>query len=299
MRWARIVMASALAFILCSASAYSEGQEANVLLGGAITDRGSASWAFQVEYKQLDLLRCRDFIFDGSFSYLNEGHPTGHARDGITAQGWIRILDGSKLRVSLGAGPYLYNDRVTGASPAINGLGLAASLDVKYETDGLRFGPRLSEILVPAGPNATSLLWEVGFDLPDKVSPEAEPKNEISFLPATLANNGRFFELRYARTIVDHLEVMPVYVAGSWFKAKGFAPETCATNEFGNFKIGVCTGPYYDYEEGKIVDIASLHGEYSFRNTPWSFVINFDRTSNRDGGGRGLDNTSFGMGYRF
>jgi len=52
-------------FMLFSATAYSQGQEVNTLFGGIITDKGRASWALQLEYKQLELLKYEDFVFDG------------------------------------------------------------------------------------------------------------------------------------------------------------------------------------------------------------------------------------------
>ena len=89
-----------------------------------MTDKGRDSWALQVEYKQLELLKYKDFVFDGSFSYINEGHPTGHYRDGVMVQGWARLLAGSKVHFSLGVGPYFYNDPLSahGQAPMVWGL---------------------------------------------------------------------------------------------------------------------------------------------------------------------------------
>ena len=93
-----------------------------------MTDKGRASWALQVEYKQLEFLTYKNFVFDGSFSYINEGRPIGHRRDGVMVQGWARMLVGSKLNLSLGAGPYFYNDTVAGPQPKHQWFGICDQL---------------------------------------------------------------------------------------------------------------------------------------------------------------------------
>ena len=295
---------SLVVFMLFPAKAYAQGQEVNTFFGGVVSDKGTTSWALEVEYKQLELLKYEDFLFDGSFSYMNEGHPRRHYRDGVTLQGWARMEAVSRLRLSLGIGPYFYNDTRVNPSSSTNGLGFATSFDAKYEvSEEFTVGARLNEAIVGKGPNATSLLWEVGYRLPDKEErEEAEQKNQMSFLtlgiPGHLSDLGTFYELRYARVIMDHVEVEPVNFFGRSFKEKGIAGEVCATNEFGNFKTGICAGPYYDRQRAGVVDIASILGDYNFKNTPWSVMIVFNRSSNL-GGGRGIDVTSCGVGYKF
>jgi hypothetical protein len=298
-----VMWISVFVFVVVSSKAYSEGQEANMLFGGMATDRGKTSWAFQVEYKQVELLKYKDLGFDGSFSYVNEGHPTGHYRDGVVVQGWAGLLDRFKLHLSLGAGPYLYNDTVS-RHAGTNGLGCMTSFDVRYDVSkNFSVGARLNEALVPQGPNATSLLFEVGYRLPDKEQrPAAEPKNQISFLTLAFSDNisdlGTFSELRFARAITDHIDVVAANFFGRGFKEKGGAAEACATNEFGNFKTGICAGPYHEYQKAETAGIASLFGDYNLKNTPWSVMVIFDRTSNFDNH-RGIDATSLGVGYKF
>jgi hypothetical protein len=298
------MLTSVLIFMLFSARVYSQGQEMNVLFGGTATDKGTASWAVQVEYKQLELLRYGDFVFDGSFSYINEGRPTGHRRDGVIVQGWARMLVGPDLNLSVGAGPYLYNDTIVGPSPAANGLGLMSSFDATYDVSKkFSVGARINEIIVPKGQNATSLLSEVAYRLPDKEDQiAAEDKNQIAVLtlgiPGDISDLGSISQLRLSRVIADHIEAVAVNFVGRAFKEKGAAAEACVTSGFGDFKTGVCSGPYYDRQKAGIADIASLFGDYNFKNTPWSVVIVFDRTSNL-GGGRGIDATCCGVGYNF
>jgi hypothetical protein len=164
-------------------------------------------------------------------------------------------------------------------------------------------GARINEVIVPKGQNATSLLSEVVYRLPDKDDELAsEGKNQIAFLtlgiPGDISDLGSISQLRLDRVIADHIEAVAVNFFGRDFKEKGVAAEACATNEFGDFKTGVCAGPYYDHRKAGMVDIASLFGNYNLKNTPWSVMIIFDRTSNL-GGGRGIDATCCGIGYKF
>jgi hypothetical protein len=299
-----MMLMSVFVLTLFSIKAYAQGQELNTLFGGIMTDKGKTSYAVQVEYKQLKLLEYKVFVFDGSFSYLNEGRPIGHRRDGVMVQGWTRMLVGSRLHLSVGAGPYLYNDTVVGPSPSTNGLGFVTSFDATYDVSKkFSVGARINEAIVPKGPNATSLLSEVVYRLPDKEDElSAELKNQLAFLtlgiPGNISDLGSVSQLRFARLITDHIEAVAVEFFGRSFKEKGVAGEACLTNGFGDFKTGVCTGPYYDHQKAGMVDIASLFGDYNFKNTPWSVMIIFDRTSNL-GGGRGIDATCCGVGYKF
>jgi hypothetical protein len=298
------MLMSVFVLMFFSARAYSQGQEVNTLFGGIMTDKGRASWALQVEYKQLEFLTYKNFVFDGSFSYINEGRPIGHRRDGVMVQGWARMLVGSKLNLSLGTGPYFYNDTVAGPSPSTNGLGFVTSFDATYDVSKkFSVGARLNETIVPKGQNATSLLSEIVYRLPDKDDElSTELKNQIAFLtlgiPGDISDLGSVSQLRFTRVITDHIEAMAANFFGRSFKEKGVAAEACVTNAFGDFKTGVCAGPYYDHQRAGVVDIASLFGDYNFKNTPWSVMIIFDRTSNL-GGGRGIDATCCGVGYRF
>jgi len=298
------MLMSVFVLMFFSARAYSQGQEVNTLFGGIMTDKGRASWALQVEYKQLEFLTYKNFVFDGSFSYINEGRPIGHRRDGVMVQGWARMLVGSKLNLSLGTGPYFYNDTVAGPSPSTNGLGFVTSFDATYDVSKkFSVGARLNETIVPKGQNATSLLSEIVYRLPDKDDElSTELKNQIAFLtlgiPGDISDLGSVSQLRFTRVITDHIEAMAANFFGRSFKEKGVAAEARVTNAFGDFKTGVCAGPYYDHQRAGVVDIASLFGDYNFKNTPWSVMIIFDRTSNL-GGGRGIDATCCGVGYRF
>ncbi len=66
----------------------------------------SSSYAWQLEFRETFY---RYFAFSGS--YLNEGHVTGHKRDGLAAQLWGRIpLFHQRISLDIGGGPYRYFD---------------------------------------------------------------------------------------------------------------------------------------------------------------------------------------------
>ena len=77
---------------------------------------------------------------EASFTYLNEGHFTGHHRDGHGVQLWARgtLLD-RRLSIAAGTGPYLYYD----TTPALtgntevdrHGLALLSSLAATWRLD--------------------------------------------------------------------------------------------------------------------------------------------------------------------
>lgn len=101
-RWALI--AALLAFAVGSAGA----QEFSGLLGGktAVIETRETSYAWSFEYRQAFASR-----FDWTLTYLNEGHPTGHHRDGIAAQAWYRYpFFGRRLWLGVGGGIYRYYD---------------------------------------------------------------------------------------------------------------------------------------------------------------------------------------------
>lgn len=83
------------------------GQELTFFKGDmSADDLGESSFSWQLDYRQ-DLHR----YFAASVSYLNEGHVTGHHRDGTAWQGWIRLpLFKDRLTLSVGAGPYYFYD---------------------------------------------------------------------------------------------------------------------------------------------------------------------------------------------
>jgi hypothetical protein len=97
--WARCTV------LFLSAGAGLSAQELT-LLGGVMnsTQAEQSSYSWQVDYRQ-------NFHrnFAASIAYLNEGHVTGHHRDGTAWQAWGRLpFFDHRVAVSLGLGAYYF-----------------------------------------------------------------------------------------------------------------------------------------------------------------------------------------------
>jgi hypothetical protein len=131
---------------------------------GAAADSPTYAWA--LEYREHLLLH-----LDASFGYLNEGHLTGHHRDGALLQlwattgGWL-----NRLHLAFGAGPYAYFDTQSDPnSLAYNdwhGVGLVltgyASLDLSARWSALM---EINQIIAPGDGNTRALLVGVAYRL--------------------------------------------------------------------------------------------------------------------------------------
>ncbi len=99
------------------------GQELTVLGGGMTPSQlRDSSYTYQVDYRQ-DLYR----NFAASMTYINEGHPANHHRDGTAWQAWGNLpLFDERISLSLGAGAYYYYDtQPDGAGGSLNVHGTA------------------------------------------------------------------------------------------------------------------------------------------------------------------------------
>ncbi len=110
------------------------GEELSVLFGrmeAVHASESTGSWQVDFRYDPIRYLGL-------SASYINEGHITGHKRDGVATQAWGRIpLYGGRLVVSLGAGPYRFFDTVTlpgGSFTDLHGWAAIYSASVAWHT---------------------------------------------------------------------------------------------------------------------------------------------------------------------
>jgi hypothetical protein len=95
------------ALVLLCTGLNLRAQELTVLGGVTNTaDFSKASNAWQVDYRQ-DLFK----NFAGSIAYINEGHLTGHHRDGNAWELWANVpFWNDQVALSLGAGVYYFYD---------------------------------------------------------------------------------------------------------------------------------------------------------------------------------------------
>jgi hypothetical protein len=100
------------ALFLLGAIVPLSAQELTALGGTANSANfGKSSYNWQIDYRQ-DLYK----NFDGSIAYINEGHVTGHHRDGNAWEGWFNLpLWDDRVALSVGAGVYYFYD--TEAAP--------------------------------------------------------------------------------------------------------------------------------------------------------------------------------------
>ncbi|MFC4338741.1 porin family protein [Cupriavidus numazuensis] len=118
----------------------AHGQEL-LLMGGAHTnppihgdDDRSAVYAYSYQQNLTD-------NWYATYTYLNEGHVSGHHRDGHSAQLWWRWLTpGRQLALSVGAGPYLFFDTTEaqddGSYRNHHGVALQASAAATWYVSG-------------------------------------------------------------------------------------------------------------------------------------------------------------------
>ncbi len=109
-------------------------QELSLLLGRTEAPHAvEASTAWQVDFRY-DPVR----YLGWSVSYVNEGHVTGHKRDGVATQVWGRVpLYAGRLVLSLGAGPYRFFDTVVlpgGGFEDLHGWAAIYSLSAAWHT---------------------------------------------------------------------------------------------------------------------------------------------------------------------
>ena len=106
-----------------------------------------------------------------SFSYTNEGHVTGHHRDGLAAQLWLQTETSPGVQWAIGAGPYQYFD--TTLAESVDGFHDAHGTGGMYSLVGtwrLRnsrvfFRTRIDRIQAQHSPDSTQFLVGVGYRL--------------------------------------------------------------------------------------------------------------------------------------
>ena len=164
---------SVLAVFLLTASGALHAQEFS-LLGGVARGIGEHTYTWAASYQE-----GLGEYFAASFTWLNEGHVTGHHRDGQLVQGWVRLpLAERRLVFSAGIGPYRYFDTSTdqqGSSYSdLHGWGVVYSLRTQYYMSNRWIAQlQLNRVQVQRGPNTNSAMIGVAYqlDAPDVPGP--------------------------------------------------------------------------------------------------------------------------------
>lgn len=152
--------------LLCLLPPAALAQEASLLAGITDTDdhtHASYGW-------QLNLSQPLDGHAAASLGWINEGHVQGHRRDGMTGQLWLQTPSWHRLRLAVGAGPYVFFD----TEPDDNrrgyvdhhGVGVVGSAAVSWQgLSPLTLRLNLNEIHAAGDYGTRALMLGLGYQL--------------------------------------------------------------------------------------------------------------------------------------
>jgi hypothetical protein len=164
-RVARIGATVALAAVLFALSA--GGQEFTLMTGSMdVVGTRSTSYAWSFEFRQRFWRH-----LDWTFSWVNEGHPPEHHRDGFTTQVWLtQPIGQGRGWLGVGVGPYRLFDTVPAGDGGSQDLDVWASM-LSF-TAGWRVSPRttlrltLNRVVTGRDIETHDYLFGVGWRLP-------------------------------------------------------------------------------------------------------------------------------------
>jgi hypothetical protein len=302
----------------------AEAQEFSLFGGGSRAgDTNTYSWAFNYQ-------EGLGQYFAGSFSWLNEGHIPNHHRDGQLLQLWGRIPVGNpKFIVQAGIGPYRYFDTTTeqqgGSYSDTHVYSVRAAY---YASNRWVTQLQLNRIHVQRGPDATSVLLGIGYqlDAPDGPGPRdwasgsttKVTNNEVAaYLGKTIVNStsspsALAGAVEYRRGLAKYLDVTLGYLhegSSKLARRDGITSQLWATRAFLNDKVtlAVGAGAYYAINEnensespgpgaGKFSGLVTIAGSYRFTQH-WDARLEWNRVVTRYD--RDTDVIFAGAGYRF
>jgi hypothetical protein len=302
------------------------------LFGGKTTafDLSESTYAWKIEYRQ-----GLGEHFEFSYSWLNEGHISGHHRDGHTFSLWARenFLD-RRLSLALGAGAYRFYDTQEGLAEGtyenVHGWAGIASFDAAYYM-GKRWVSRL-QVNRTWTPSTTVDTWNfllgVGYQLtaPDVPGPrpeaaeQAEPttRNEITaYVGQTVVNsfnsqNSVAAALEYRRGLSRYFDVSLSFLYEGnpdLVRRAGFILQGWFGRAFfdGRLALAVGVGPYFavdtqnnaaasDQGSGTVAGMITPSVSYRFARH-WDGRFSWNRTFTTYN--KDTDVFLFGLGYRF
>lgn len=323
--WARCTV------LFLSAGAGLSAQELT-LLGGVMnsTQAEQSSYSWQVDYRQ-------NFHrnFAASIAYLNEGHVTGHHRDGTAWQAWGRLpFFDHRVAVSLGLGAYYFFDtqpRPGGDSANVHGTAPISSLSATgYLSNRWFYRMMVNHVRPAAEMKTTTFAVGAGFwfgrekkptpgklgDAPDAYADVTE--NELTFFGGQSVVNtffsqqARAYAAEYRRGVWPHLDwTAAVLYEGDpkIIRRSGLATQLWAVNTFFNERVAVGAGlgpyVYLDHKHSAtagtknpaaIAPLASLTVAVRLSDH-WIARMVFDRVTSSDN--RDADIFLLGLGYRW
>ena len=325
------LVVSLLACLVLLATARTATAQEFTLFGGKTTafDLSQSTYAWKIEYRQ-----GLGEHFEFSYSWLNEGHISGHQRDGHIPQIWARqtFLD-RRVTLALGVGTMRYYDTQAAAGADgyadVHGWAGIASLDAAYYV-GKRWITRL-QVNRTWAPSTSVDTWDfllgLGYQLtaPDEPGPRSLPerqaqpttRNEVTaFVGQTVVNsfnsqNSVAASLEYRRGLGQYFDVSAAFLYegnSQLVRRGGFIVQGWLGRSFfdDHVAISIGLGPYIavdTYEEnssgkgaGTIAGMITPSFSYRFSER-WLGRFTWNRvftTYNKD-----TDVFQLGIGYRF
>jgi len=306
---------------MIAATAVPAHAEELAFLGGVShsPQAGTGSFNWQIAYRH----PLEEHVSLG-LTYLNEGHFTGHHRDGYAPQLWAHIpLVDNELDLSAGAGPYVFFDTVPAGQTDYHndhGLKLLSSIAATWYSQSDWFVQLQCNYLFLGNTIDTiSALGGVGYRFAERPGKKTDPSflqlpdEEITiFAGQTIANSfesqrSMSTQVEYRHRFIPHLEgsVAFLYEGDSrLIRRDGFIAQLWATQHLhGNrFSVGLGGGAYVSIESyGKLTPdrlsgILTLTASYRFLpqwaiRTSWNRIVtDYDRDS---------DVILAGVGYLF
>lgn len=193
----------AVAAAVLSAGAGSASAQEFALYAGPLKSGGDHSYSWSMDYTE-------GFgqYFAGSVTWLNEGHLSGHHRDGQSVQLWARLpLAQRRVVFALGVGPYRYFDTEAAEEGAgysdTHGWGVIYSARATwYSAHRWTANLQLNRVQVSRGPATTAVLLGVGYQLDAPGTPG--PRDFA--LPRTHNVTNNEITLMAGQTILNSLE---------------------------------------------------------------------------------------------
>lgn len=289
-----------LCFLLLTAGAgLCRAQDVSILAGQMkVNEKDDQSFAAALNY----LHPVGAYAAFGA-SYLNEGHPQGHHRDGLAAQGWLRLpVAATGLELGVGAGKYYYFD--TARDDGIHydndhGWANMASVAVSWHIDPRWYLQAQATRLYPKSRDGTTLLL-VGagyhFDgsgrTPAQLSPARDDTLTLSAV-RTIVNSfdserSNGYALEYRRTLGRYVDATVTALqegSNRRTERKGVAAELWLMRDLTPaVELGMGAGPYSisdkpDRRDGRYshwAGLASIVGRYHV-NGRWTAQLMWNR----------------------
>jgi len=286
------------------------------------------SYSWQLEYNE-----GLSENFEGSFTYLNEGHLSENHRDGYGIQFRARtaILD-RHLSIAAGAGPYLYFNTTPGGNAGAkldrHGIALLSSLTATWHFDGgFLLQARVNGVTSTNSIDTFTALIGIGWQLDSPQTAKAAPqspeqpdiraKNEITlfFGQSNVFNNGKSHSFsaaaEYRRELLRYVKWSASLLyegENDLIRRRGFATQLWASKSFFNerLSLGVGAGPYLAFDgshstekggrEVHVFPIMTMSAAYRFY-PPWGIRFSWNRVlTDYD---RDSDIWLGGISYRF